>query len=68
VKKPKTIETTKIIECKFKNAKEAMAGPGHNPTAPQPIPNKEAPKINFKSMFLLNGIEKFSANKGLFLK
>ena len=45
-----------------------MAGPGHNPTAPQPIPNKEAPKINFESILLFSGIEKFSAKKGLFLK
>jgi hypothetical protein len=45
-----------------------MAGPGHNPTAPQPIPNNDAPIISFESMILFCGIEKLFANKGLFLK
>ena len=52
----------------FRNANEAMAGPGHNPTRPQPTPNKEEPIINFESTALIWGIEKFFTNNGFFLK
>ena len=28
-------------------AKDDIAGPGHNPTKPQPIPNREEPRRSF---------------------
>ena len=42
-----------------------MAGPGQNPTMPQPTPNVPEPIIKFLSIDFKVGIEKLSANKGL---
>ncbi len=51
----------------FANASDAIAGPGQNPTNPQPTPNKEEPAINLLSTIFVFGIENISANNGLFL-
>ena len=49
----KYIENKKITVIGSNKANEDTAGPGHKPTKPQPIPNKEEPMINFvfKSFF-----------------
>ena len=40
---------TKIIELFPPKLMLAMAGPGHKPAMPQPIPNIEAPNISLAS-------------------
>ena len=50
------MQTTKILTSFFKKDKAEIAGPGHNPTKPQPIPNKLAPTIKFLSKSFLDGI------------
>ena len=49
------------------NAKDDMAGPGHNPTKPQPIPKREDPIISFLSKSFFCGKFIFKSNKDLFL-
>jgi len=44
-----------------------MAGPGHKPIRPQPIPKIEAPKINFESILVNVGRENVSHNIGFCL-
>ena len=51
----------------FNKAIEVIAGPGHKPIKPQPDPKKTDPIINFLSICLFVGIEKFDENNGLFL-
>ena len=48
-------------------AKDDIAGPGHNPADPQPMPNNEDPTINLVSIFFTSGIEKDWANNGFTL-
>ena len=44
-----------------------MAGPGHKPIKPQPVPKKVAPTVKFLSISLKVGREKLSANQGFTL-
>ena len=53
--KPKNIEITKVTDEIFKKAIEEIAGPGHKPEIPQPIPNNNDPKTRGLSIFLLFG-------------
>ena len=46
---------------------DAIAGPGHKPISPQPIPNNNDPIISLESISFNVGQENDSANKGLFL-
>lgn len=45
-------------------AAKNMAGPGHNPAVPQPIPKHMEPAISCASMFLLVGIAKLLDLRG----
>ena len=51
-----------------KNTIDDIAGPGHNPAKPQPIPNKEDPIISLLSKSFLCGnlISKFKYDLFLF--
>ena len=53
--KPKNIEITKAKDEIFKKAIEEIAGPGHKPDMPQPIPNSNDPTIRGLSIFFLVG-------------
>ena len=44
--------TTNVITIGSSKARFTMAGPGHIPKTPHPIPNIIEPKINFLSIFL----------------
>ena len=61
------MDVTKRAEFIFNKAKEVIAGPGHKPIKPQPAPKKTDPIINFLSISLIVGTEKFDENNGLFL-
>ena len=61
------MEITKKTAYPLANASEAIAGPGQNPTIPQPTPKVAEPIIKFLSIDLRVGIAKLSVNKGLFL-
>ena len=43
---------TKIKLLGFKKEIDAIAGPGHNPAKPQPVPNNPEPIKSFLSIFL----------------
>ena len=53
---PKLIEKRNIKDTGLKKTKEDIAGPGHKPTIPQPMPNNEEPMIKFLSKSFLEGI------------
>ena len=42
---------------------EAIAGPGHSPISPQPIPNNNEPTISLESISFNVGQENDSANQ-----
>ena len=46
------------------DTKTPIAGPGHNPLNPQPIPKIDEPIISFLSISLFEGIWNFGSNKG----
>ena len=48
-------------------AKEDIAGPGHKPTKPQPIPKSKDPKISFLSKSFFCGRLMSKSNKDFFL-
>ena len=50
MKKPTIIDSKNKSVTGSNKAIEATAGPGHKPTNPHPIPNKEAPKSNLLSI------------------
>ncbi len=52
---PSAIDAKNTIIIGSKKARADIAGPGHNPTSPQPIPNVEEPMTSFLSIALFNG-------------
>ena len=56
---------TKIKLLGFKKEIDAIAGPGHNPAKPQPVPNNPEPIKSFLSIFLFSVEIKFFAKIGL---
>ena len=57
----------KAVDQSALKAIEDIAGPGHKPIIPHPIPNKEDPKINFLSICVFVGNWNAELKKGLFL-
>ena len=45
---------------------KAIAGPGHNPPNPHPIPKMQAPKINFASILEFLGKSNYFSIIGFF--
>lgn len=54
------------LECCRKEM-DAIAGPGHNPISPQPIPNNKDPTTSLESISVKVGQENVSANHGFLL-
>jgi len=63
---PPNIDKTNKMTLSFSKNKLAMAGPGHNPFNPHPIPKNTDPIISLLSMSLVLGILNFPLNSGFF--
>ena len=49
------MDIKKNIDIGFSNTSDDIAGPGHKPVVPHPMPNKHEPMINFLSIFIFVG-------------
>ena len=65
--RPATIANRKTIDSHLKYERDAIAGPGHKPTKPQPIPKMIAPKIREAPSLFLFAVSKWSDNTGFSL-
>lgn len=56
-----------MLICKLNIGRRLIAGPGHSPPNPHPIPKRAAPATNLTSIVLFDGILNFSARSGFFI-
>ena len=62
---PTNIDITNNNVCELPNAKDTIAGAGHKPTIPHPVPNIAAPAIKDKLISVRLGISKSKFNNVL---
>ncbi len=62
---PTSIDITNNNVCELPNAKDTIAGAGHKPTIPHPIPNRAAPAIKGKLISVRLGTSKSKFNNVL---
>ncbi len=63
---PDSIDTMNNNICELPNAKDTIAGAGHKPTIPHPMPNNADPTIKDKSISVRLGISKSKLSNVLF--
>ena len=65
--RPAIIADRKMIDSHLKYGIDAITGPGHKPTKPQPIPKMIAPKIRETPSLFFFGVSNWSDNTGFSL-